>query len=480
MDIASLQFVALGLAAALLFHLFANPIYRKAVLTGVNLIFIASYITSVEQVLPIAFFLLFGYGMIDLVRRRRSGAALTLALVATIALYIFLKKVSFLGLPTLPFVYLVIGISYMLFRMLHLMVDAASEHWDRPLNPWSYFNYTCGFLTLVSGPIQRYQDFLEGEEKIAAPLNQESVDRSFERVINGFVKVLVVSATANYLFLQLASHVLDLQWEVLSWSELCIYYFCAAAAYTAYLYYNFAGHMDIVIGMGRLFNWDLPENFNKPFAARSFLEFWNRWHMTLSGWFKIYLFTPLMLFLTARFPSPTTLPYLGVFGFFFTFFVVGIWHGTTPIFLLCGMLMGAGASINKLWQLRMQKSLSRKKYQELCKRPAYIYLCRGLTFSYFTMAVATCFWVDLSQMVTLVGTAGAVGVSGIFVAMTLAAALGAIVWDLSAAVCRKIFARLAAFENLVTRNMWLATLIVLIVIVSSFYHKAPDFVYRAF
>jgi hypothetical protein len=64
--------------------------------------------------------------------------------------------------------------------------------------------------------------------------------------------------------------------------------------------------------------------------------------------------------------------------------------------------------------------------------------------------------------------------------MTLAAALGAIVWDLSAAVCRKIFARLAAFENLVTRNMWPATLIVLIVIVSSFYHKAPDFVYRAF
>jgi alginate O-acetyltransferase complex protein AlgI len=121
-----------------------------------------------------------------------------------------------------------------------------------------------------------------------------------------------------------------------------------------------------------------------------------------------------------------------------------------------------------------------KKYQELCKRPAYIYLCRGLTFSYFTMAVATCFWVDLSQMVTLVGTAGAVGVAGIFVAMTLAAAIGAIVWDLGAAVCRKIFARLAAFENLVTQNMWLATLIVLIVIVSSFYHKAPDFVYRAF
>ena len=120
MDIASLHFVALALAAALIFHLVANPIYRKAVLTGVNLVFLGSYINAVEQILPMAFFLAFGYGMIELVRRRRSGAALTLALVATLALYIFLKKFSFLGLPTLPFVYLVIGISYMLFRILHL------------------------------------------------------------------------------------------------------------------------------------------------------------------------------------------------------------------------------------------------------------------------------------------------------------------------------------------------------------------------
>jgi D-alanyl-lipoteichoic acid acyltransferase DltB (MBOAT superfamily) len=360
------------------------------------------------------------------------------------------------------------------------MVDAVSERWDRPLNPWSYFNYTCGFLTLVSGPIQRYQDFLECEQRIAVQPDQTLVDRGFERLIIGFVKVLVVSATANYVFLHIADHILNPQHEVLSWSELCIYYFCAAIAYTGYLYYNFAGYMDIVIGMGRLFNWDLPENFNKPFAARSFLEFWNRWHMTLSGWFKIYLFTPLMMFLTARFPSPATLPYLGVFGFFFTFFVVGIWHGTTPIFLLCGVLMGLGASINKLWQVRMLKSLGKKKYQQLARHPAYIYLCRGLTFSYFTMAVVTCFWVDLSQMAMLVDKIGAVGVAGIFVAMTFSAALGAVVWDLCAAFCRMTADRLAAFENVVTRNMYLATLIVLIVFVSSFYHKAPDFVYRAF
>ena len=481
MDIASLHFVALALAAALIFHLVANPIYRKAVLTGVNLVFLGSYINAVEQILPMAFFLAFGYGMIELVRRRRSGAALTLALVATLALYIFLKKFSFLGLPTLPFVYLVIGISYMLFRILHLMVDASSEPWDRPIDPWSYFNYTCGFLTLVSGPIQQYQDFLKGERAIAAPLDSEQVDRAFERLIIGFVKVSVVSATFNYLFQFLSGHILTLQpHDALSRRALCVYYFSAAITYTGYLYYNFSGYMDIVIGTGRLFNQDLPENFNKPFAARSFLEFWNRWHMTLSGWFKIYLFTPLMRALAARFPSPDMLPYLGVVGFFFTFFVVGIWHGTTPVFLLCGVLMGAGASINKLWQVRMQESLGRKRYQALGKHPVCVYLSRGLTFAYFTMAVVTCFWVDMDQMEMLIGRMGAVGVVGILVAMTLVAALGGVAWDLGAGLCRRIVARLANFENVLTRNLWLATLIVAIALVSSFYHKAPDFVYRAF
>jgi len=478
MDVASLNFVALALAAALIFHLLANPVYRKAVLTGVNLIFIASYITSIVQVVPLAFFLVFGYGMIDLVRRRRTGAALAVALVATLVLYVFLKRFSFLdGLPTLPFVYLVIGLSYILFRILHLTVDAASEQWDRPIDPWSFFNYTCGFLTLVSGPIQRYQDFLKGEQSIAASLEQERAYRSFERVIIGFVKVSVVSATANYLFQDLSSHILG--GSGLSWRATCIYYGAAAAAYTGYLYYNFCGYMDIVIGIGRLFNQQLPENFNKPFAARGFLEFWNRWHMTLSEWFKIYLFTPLMRVLAARFQSPALLPYLGVFAFFVTFGVMGIWHGTTIVFVIYGLLMGAGASVNKLWQLRLQGALGKKGYQALGKQPVYVYLCRGLTFSYFTMAV-TCLWVDMGQLTHLTHRMGAVGLAGILVAMTIAAALGAVAWDIVAALGRAIAARATAIENALTRNLWLASLVVLIAIVSSFYHKAPDFVYRAF
>ncbi|MDQ7250217.1 MBOAT family O-acyltransferase [Dongia sedimenti] len=479
MDVASITFVLFALAAALIFHAVANPLYRKTVLTLANLAFIASYLAEVRQVLPLAFFLLFGYGMIELVRQRRSGWALTLGLVFTLALYIFLKRFSFLSdLPTLPFSYLIIGLSYILFRIVHLIVDARSEPWDKPIEPWSYLNYTCNFLTMVSGPIQRYEDFRKGEQSLGQALNADTVYRSFSRIIVGFVKVSVISATANYLFQDLSAHVIAGS-DTMPLVKFTVYYGAAAAAYTGYLYFNFSGYMDIVIAFGGLFNQQLPENFNKPFAARSFLEFWNRWHMTLSDWFKIYLFTPLMRLLATNFQSPALLPYLGVIAFFITFLVMGVWHGTTLVFVIYGLLMGAGASVNKMWQVKLGQVLGKKRHQAFNKQSVYIYVCRGLTFAYFTVAV-TCLWVDMVQLENLFARLGAIGLAAAMLGLTVVAAFGAVAWDIGAAICARVKGVAIRFENVVTRNLWLASLIVLIAAVSSFYHKAPDFVYRAF
>ena len=479
MDIASLNFVVFALAAALLFHAAANPQYRKLILSVANLVFIGSYIAEIQQLLPLAFFLLFGYGMVELVRQRRSGLALTVGLAGTLALYIYLKRFAFLGdLPTLPFTYLIIGLSYILFRILHLMIDARSEPWEKSIEPWSYLNYTCNFLTLVSGPIQRYEDFRRGEQSLGQALAPETVYRSFSRMIVGLVKVSVISATANYLFQDLSSHILGAG-NAMSWTTFSLYYMAAAAAYTGYLYFNFAGYMDIVIAVGGLFNQQLPENFNRPFGARNFLDFWGRWHMTLSEWFKIYLFTPLMRVLAEKFQSPVVLPYLGVVAFFVTFLVMGVWHGTTLVFVIYGLLMGAGASVNKLWQVLMGQSLGKKRYQALGKQPIYLYICRGLTFAYFTVAV-TCLWVDMAQLEALLARLGAIGMLAATIGLTVAAAIGALAWDFGAALCGKVVEQAVRFENVVTRNLWLASLIVLIAAVSSFYHKAPDFVYRAF
>jgi len=160
-------------------------------------------------------------------------------------------------------------------------------------------------------------------------------------------------------------------------------------SYTLFLYCNFSGYIDIVIAIARLLRLQLPENFNRPFSAASFLDFWSRWHITLSNWFKSYVYNPLLMTLMRRISSLAWEPFLGVFCFFITFFLVGIWHGRTSEFLVYGLLQGGGISINKLWQIALGRWLGRKGYKSLAANPVYTAFARGLTFSWFSF---TLFW----------------------------------------------------------------------------------------
>lgn len=479
MAFTSLTFIAFIAAVVLLFNATNQPSVRSAVLLGANAVFICSYINSAIQLLPLAAFLLACYGMIEMVRRSRSVPSLWFGLVVAIAAFIYLKKFSFLDTSLLlPFPYLIIGLSYVLFRVLHLMVDAKQGELARPVSLLNFFNYTCNFLTFVAGPIQRYQDYLRFKEQ-ALVLDEGRVYRAFARVILGFVKVGVLSAVFKYLFDNLSGRVLDTAAHP-AWPVFCVLFVAAAVCYTVYLYANFAGYMDIVIGVGELMGMQLPENFNRPFLARSFLDFWSRWHMTLSDWFKTYVFNPLLTVLATRFTAPKAGPYLGVVAFFVTFLIMGVWHGTTSVFVVYGLLMGAGASINKLWQVMIVKRLGKKAYKALAEKTLSIYFSRGLTLAYFALAL-TCLWVDMPQLLALLQRLGVVG--GLASYLGLAVLAGAAFY-----VCDMLLARLAPLRvqaaqvssGVLVRNLVLALQILLIATVASFFHKAPEFVYRAF
>ncbi len=102
-----------------------------------------------------------------------------------------------------------------------------------------------------------------------------------------------------------------------------IWYSAQSLAYAFFVYFNFSGYMDIVIGIGRLLGFKLPENFDRPFAAENYLDFWQRWHMTLSEWFKTYVFNPLVKKLyDSTGQQPKRMPLLGVIGYFVTFFLL--------------------------------------------------------------------------------------------------------------------------------------------------------------
>jgi alginate O-acetyltransferase complex protein AlgI len=486
MSLTSPAFFAFLAVTIVAFHLSLSVAYRRLVLAAATAVFVASYLDDVSEALPLLGFLALGYASLQVVQARRTGATLTVGVVAVLLGYIYLKRFSFTEalVPSLPFPYLILGLSYILFRILHVMVDAGSGNLRDRIGPLAFFRYTCNFLYLVSGPIQRYEEFAAADGIEAVPLDAEVVYGAFLRIVTGYVKFVVVAASANYLFIIVSAQILGAQAPDVAPPDLmhlCFLYTAAAATYTAYLYFNFSGYMDIVIGVGRLLGQTLPENFDRPFSAQSFLEFWQRWHMTLSTWFKLYVFNPLLMFLMARVPAPEFTAYLGVAAFFVTFLVMGVWHGTTLTFVIYGLLMGAGASVNKLWQIACAKRLGRKRYKELGQTVGYAYAARGLTFTYFTLAL-TCLWVpELLDFLGLVSRLGVLGLAGSLVLLTFGFAASAFTLDrVSAWIAAHNHHAQVLSTGLIYRNMMLAGRVLLVLAVASLFNKAPEFVYRAF
>lgn len=396
MDSASLQFVGYGLLTALISNFSRSVVWRGAVLLAASLIFIALILGSSpwQSLLPFAGFLALGFAAIKLVDRGWSRG-LTLAIVLIVSSYLWLKKYTFIPADwLLPNAYFTVGLSYIFFRILSLVVTYSSKEPHPPLGPVRYLMYLLNFTTLISGPIQSYEAF--AEDQFAAqplPLNAGIVGLQVERIVRGFFKV-------NVLAMVLFAVKQDALREIsLPMSPVAVPFnvFLLIVIYPFFIYANFSGYIDIVIGLARLMRVVLPENFNRPFSAASFIDFWSRWHITLSQWLKSYVYNPLLIALMRRTALAGFEATIGVFCFFVTFFLVGLWHGRTSEFLVYGLLQGGGVAINKLWQIFLTKRLGRKPYKQLTARPLYVSAARGLTFSYFAFGLFW-FWADWQQI----------------------------------------------------------------------------------
>jgi D-alanyl-lipoteichoic acid acyltransferase DltB (MBOAT superfamily) len=257
--------------------------------------------------------------------------------------------------------------------------------------------------------------------------------------------------------------------------------FWLLAAYPFFLYANFSGYIDIVIALARLMRVRLPENFDRPFLASSFLDFWNRWHISLSMWLKTYVYNPLLLALMRRISSQAMAPFLGVFCFFVTFFLIGIWHGRTSEYAVFGVLQGGGVAINKLWQLQLAKAIGKRKYKELAKNPIYIAFGRGLTFTWFAFTMFW-FWANWKQIHTIFTAMGVVQWFAVWLAIWLAATAVFAGWEwLRAALLSIQTAEGPVLTGRYARVVYASALGLAAFVVTVLLNQpAPGIVYKAF
>jgi alginate O-acetyltransferase complex protein AlgI len=474
-DVPSFAFLAFAAAAAAVVNVSAAPWWRRAALLLANLAFAASFSRDPAQLAPFAALLATGFAAVKLLESDKRKSVFVLLLALQLAAFCWLKHAFVPHGLFLPYAYVTVGMSYVFFRVLHLTIDAFQDALPERVGLVSYVNYTLNFTSLVSGPIQLYADYRRSETIAPPPLTRSAAALAAQRIVLGFFKVAVLSPLLLLVQQQSAALAAAPAGPRFAWTA------AAVALFAVYLYANFSGYMDAVIGAARFLRLELAENFDRPFAATGYVEFWGRWHMTLSNWFKTYVYSPLLLALMRRYPSPNAEPYLGVFAYFVTFFLVGVWHGQTAAFLVFGVLQGAGVSANKLYQIALTRKLGRKRYRALCARPAYAALSRGLTFAYFAFSLLWFqpAWPRLGAFAASLGFAGAAAA-----AVALVAGSALVLWALREAgawlgALRAGGAPLAASPYAVTA--WCTALIVLTLSATVVLNApAPHVVYRAF
>jgi D-alanyl-lipoteichoic acid acyltransferase DltB (MBOAT superfamily) len=479
LDNASFQFIAFGIFAALISNFSRSHVWRSIVLMAASIVFIALLAQNPVVLVPLIGFLALGYAGVFLLERGWSKSAVW-AILAVILVYTWLKKYTFLPEGTfLHFPYFTLGLSYIFFRVLHLIIETGDSREKQHIGLGAYLLYTLNFTTFVSGPIQRYDEFAR-DQFAAEPivLGPRTIGLQLERIIRGFFKVNVLAT----LFQAVQQDALAELVHPYSPPSLRIYAaFKLAAVYPFFLYANFSGYIDIVIALARLMRVRLPENFDRPFSASSFIDFWNRWHITLSMWLKTYVYNPLLVALMRRIQSVSLQPLLGVFSFFVTFFLVGLWHGRTSEFIFFGVLQGGGVAMNKLWQLGLARALGRKGYKALAGNPLYVAFARGLTFSWFALTMFW-FWAGWKQIDTIFASIGVFEWLGVWLAVWVSATVVLAGWEWLRAALLSI--RTSEGPVLTSRYalvvyasaLGLAAFVVTILL----NQPAPDIVYKAF
>ena len=269
-------------------------------------------------------------------RTIRQQAVLAVGIILNLIPLLFFKYFEFitsslgLNLELASGIHLPLGISFFTFQSISYLVDSYRGHVDAQKRWIDLGVYIAFFPQLIAGPIVRY-----GHIANQLQSRQHSLDlftSGVERFILGLAKKLLIAnplgAVADQIFaLPMSETSTSLAWV-------------AIICYSLQIFFDFSGYSDMAIGLARMFGFRFLENFNYPYIARSLQDFWRRWHISLSTWFRDYLYIPLG---GNRKGIGRT-----YFNLLIVFFLCGLWHGASWSFVVWGLLHGSFLIIERL------------------------------------------------------------------------------------------------------------------------------------
>jgi len=327
----SLEFIFLFLPITLAVYFLTPTRFKNLVLLLSGLAF---YAFGEPKFLPVMVLtvvadFIFGVWIAHLGDKKRAASrVLVLAVVYNIGQLAFFKYFNFLGIG-LP-----IGISFYTFQALSYVIDVYRREVVVSRSIVDFGAYVSLFPQLIAGPIVRYSD-VERELKDRKHTLQRAAS-GFRTFVAGLAKKVLLANGAGAM------------WEIMRSDTSFLGAYIGIFFFASQIYFDFSGYSDMAVGLGRVLGFNFPENFNYPYISRSITEFWRRWHITLSTWFREYVYIPLGGNRRGR-----ARMYLNLLV---TWALTGIWHGATVNFLIWGLYFALVLIIEKAF---LGKALAR-------------------------------------------------------------------------------------------------------------------------
>ena len=242
-------------------------------------------------------------------------------------------------------VVLPIGISFYTFQIISYEIDVYNKKVNVQSNILKYFLYVFLFPQLIAGPIVRYQDVNNAIDN--RNVTFEMFARGVRRFIIGLSKKVIIANNLG----ELCNIYLNLG------DKSVLFTWIFAISYMLQIYFDFSGYSDIAIGLGKMLGFNFPENFNYPYLAKSITDFWRRWHMTLSSWFRDYVYIPL--------GGNKKGVLKQIRNILIVWSLTGLWHGASWNFIVWGLYFGI--------LLILEKFILKRYFSNVPKFIKYIY-----------------------------------------------------------------------------------------------------------
>lgn len=317
------------LLVSLFFYGWGEPVYLLLMLVTILLNFLCgAWVAALQK------------------KGKKAGAAVAVAVAANLLILGYFKYAGFLlrsfqsvlpglGEGVLPEIVLPIGISFYIFQSLSYVIDVYRHDAPVQKNLLTFGTYVALFPQLIAGPIVRYRDValqMEGRKE-----NVSDFASGVLLFIAGLSKKVLLANPMGSL------------WNLARAEQGTIVAWVGITAYAMQIYFDFSGYSDMARGLGRMFGFEFLENFNYPYISRSITEFWRRWHISLSTWFREYVYIPLG-------GNRRGLP-RQILNLLIVWMLTGLWHGASWNYVLWGLYYAVFLIVEKLFLLKLLKRL---------------------------------------------------------------------------------------------------------------------------